>query len=143
MQKKIDEAAAKAAFAQALASHSQEFERFFLARFLDLEFSYDADSSTVEMPVCDFMFNPQGTLHGGIIATLMDIAMGHLLRHVHKPGATLELKTQFLKAVTGGRVKVKASLLKRGRSVHFLRADLYDDAGVLCATATSTWATTP
>ena len=39
------------------------------------------------------MFNPQGALHGGVIATVMDISMGHLLNHVDGPGSTVEMNT--------------------------------------------------
>ena len=90
----MDEIKARDAFEQAIASYSADFGTFFLARLFGLAVSYrdaagesiadDAPaadvervaSSLVEMRIEDFMFNPQGGLHGGITAMVMDIAMG-------------------------------------------------------------------
>ena len=58
-------------------------------------------------------FNPQGTLHGGILATAMDISMGHLLHHVDRAGATLEMKVQYLAPITAGLVRCEATFLRR------------------------------
>src|SRR4051812_19139174 len=51
------------------------------------------------------MFNPQGSLHGGILATAMDVSMGHLLRRIHGARTTLEMKIQYLGSVLGGLVR--------------------------------------
>jgi uncharacterized protein (TIGR00369 family) len=62
---------------------------FFLARFLGLEISYGDEVCVVEIEVRDFMFNPQGSLHGGVIAFALDVAMGHLIkRSIGRPGIT-------------------------------------------------------
>ena len=136
----MDEALARAAFDTALATHRPEFGTFFLARLLDLAITYPDGTCRIEFPVRDFLFNPQGSLHGGVIATVMDISMGHLLRHeTGAGGATLEMKLQYLRPLTGGRARCEAKVLRRGRSVAFLESRLYDDAGRLAAVATSTW----
>ena len=80
MTRKIDERSAREAFEKALADHRQQFGHFFLAKLFGLEISYpDDERCVVELEVKDFMFNPQGTLHGGVIAFMLDISMGHLL----------------------------------------------------------------
>ena len=139
----MDEAAARAVFEQALATQEPEFGRFFVARFLELEVGFTADSCVVELPVRDFLFNPQGSLHGGVIATVLDIAMGHLIQHSVGAATTLEMKTQFLKAVRGGRLRAEGRFLRRGRRVFFMEARLHDDSGDLVAAATSTWQLVP
>jgi len=144
MPKKIDEAAARAAFEAALADYDQTFGTFFLARLLGLEISYpDADTCAVEMELKDFMFNPQGTLHGGIIATMLDISMGHLLKKTIGPGMTLEMKTQYLRPARAGRVRALGTFLKKGKSINYLETRLYDADNSLLAVANSTWQLLP
>jgi len=133
-------AAARQAFETALHEQRPDFEVFFLSRLYGLEFSYTADTCVICFPVHDFMFNPQGSLHGGVAAFVLDVGMGHLLRHaVGAPGTTIEMKTQYFAPVGGPEARCEARFLHRGRSVCFLEARLFDSAGVLAAAATSTW----
>ena len=76
----LDENAARDAFEAALRTHRPGFGTFFLARFLGLEIDYADETCVVEFEIRDFMFNPQGSLNGGFIATVLDISMGHLLK---------------------------------------------------------------
>lgn len=130
---------ARAAFKRAVETHRAEFGSFFLARFLGLTFSYVDRRCVVEFEAQDFMFNPQGTLHGGVIATVMDISMGHLLHHVDGAGTTLEMKTQYAKAAGAGRLRCTGEFTHHGRGVSFLRSTLVDAQGDLIAFATATW----
>jgi len=135
----MDTPAARAAFEHALATQVPGFGTFFLAQFLGLDISYPDDRSEVRFTVQDFMFNPQGSLHGGIIGTVLDIAMGHLLHHTFGAGMTLEMKTQFIRAPKAGELMAVGRFLRRGRSINFLEARLQDAGGDLLAFATSTW----
>lgn len=138
--KRIDQTEARAVFEQALADHSQDFETFFLARLLDLSFEYTEETCAIRFPVREFAFNPQGSLHGGVIASVMDISMGHLVKAVcGGPGATLEMKVQYLRPLAGGEARCEGRFLRRGRSLGFLESRMFDDAGRLCAMATGTW----
>lgn len=138
-RKTIDIAAARRIFEDALQSHDQVFGRFFLARLLGFDIEHRDDVCRVSFDVCDFMFNPQGTLHGGIIALAMDVSMGHLLEHRGGVGSTLEMKTQYLAAVRGGRIRAEGRVLRRGRSIWFLESRLLDADERLVAFATATW----
>lgn len=136
----MDEHQALAAFEKALRSHEPAFGRFFLARLLDLDISYPEGKCLIRFPVRDFLFNPQGSLHGGIIATVMDISMGHLLQQTNRPGgATLEMKVQYLKPLTLGMATCEARFLSAGRNIAFLESRLYDDQNQLAAFSSSTW----
>lgn len=135
----MDENAARLAFDNALQSYEQTFGKFFLARFFGLEVRYDEDTCLVEMPVNDFKFNPQGSLHGGVTAFMMDISMGHLLNRQVGPGATLDMNIQYLKAVRTGKVTAVSSFIRKGRQICFLRSELIHEDGSLIASATSTW----
>ena len=135
----MDETAVRAAFDHAIATQVPDFGTFFLAKLLGLDITFPDDRSEVRFTVRDFMFNPQGTLHGGMIGTVLDIAMGHLLHHSFGAGMTLEMKTQFIRAPKSGDLLAVGRFLRKGRSINFLEARLHDDAGDLLAFASSTW----
>ena len=135
----MDEVAARLAFERAMDSHQPAFEKFFMARFLDLQFIYRGGCCYIEFELQDFMFNPQGSLHGGVIATVMDISMGHLLNHVDGPGITLEMNTQFAKAARSGVLQCKGEFTHRGQGISYLRSTLTDPAGDVVAFSTATW----
>lgn len=132
--------AARARFDQALTEHEPQFEKYFLARFFGLQFSYLEDERCiVEVPVEDYMFNPQGTLHGGVIGFILDVSMGHLCKHFLGPAVTLEMKTQFLRPVDRGRIRCEASFLKKGRGIVSMESRIFDQNEKLLAIGTSTW----
>lgn len=135
----MDESAARRAFDTALATYEQDFGKFFLARLFGCEFEYPGNECRITFELKDFMFNPQGGLHGGVTAFVLDIAMGHLLCRHGDAGTTLEMKVQYLKAARAGTLTCTARFVRPGRSVSFLRAELADAQGELIAFATSTW----
>jgi len=134
------DAAVRQAFETALREHRPDFEVFFLSRLYGLEFSYPGETCVIRFPVHDFMFNPQGSLHGGVTAFVLDVGMGHLLRHdLGVPGTTMEMKTQYFAPIRGPHARCEARYLHKGKSVCFLEARLFDGDGALAAAATSTW----
>lgn len=144
---RVNEDAARAHFETALRDHEQAFELFFFARFLNLSFEYlpldspdaEKDVCRVSFPVTDMVKNPQGSLHGGAIASAMDISMGHLVNKVAGPGATIEMKIQFMRPVTEGVVTCEGRFIRRGRSLSFMESRLTGPDGKLSALATATW----
>lgn len=140
MSKSLDIDSTRRAFETALRESRPGFETFFLARLYGLEFSYTDAACIIRFPVRDFMFNPQGSLHGGVIAFVLDVGMGHLLRHtLGGPGVTIEMKTQYFAPVHGPRARCEARFLHKGRGTFFLEAKLFDADETLAAGATSTW----
>jgi len=93
-----------------------------------------APSSVTEM-----VKNPQGSLHGGVMASAMDISMGHLIAKVAGPGATIEMKIQFMRPVMVGPVTCEGRFTKRGRSMSFMESRVTGPDGKLAALATATW----
>ncbi len=135
----VDQATARAAFDRAVGDSHEGFGNFFLQRLLGLEITYPGEDCEVAFDVADFMFNPQGSLHGGVLATALDIAMGHLINRVNgSPGTTLEMKIQYTAPVRAGRVTCRGSSIRRG-GTWFLRAEATAQDGTLVAFATSTW----
>ena len=87
--------------------------------------------------------NPMGTMHGGIVATLVDTAMGCALSSRLPADAgftTLELKTNFVRAITPatGRIFAEGTVVHAGGRVATTEARVHDSNGTLYAHATST-----
>lgn len=135
----MDEAQVRKLVEAAMGDGRHEFGSFFLSRFFGMTVSYEADACIVSLDVKPYMFNPQGSLHGGVLATALDISMGHLLKHQFGAGATLEMKIQYFAPVLSGLVTCRASFLKKGRKTFFLQSSAQDSAGETIAHATSTW----
>lgn len=135
----LNETVARRAFEHALATYDQDFGKFFLTRLFGCEFEYRDDACKVSFEVKDFMLNPQGGLHGGVTAFVLDICMGHLLWKKSGPGTTLEMKVQYAKAARSGRMTATGRFIRHGRGISYLRSELVDDKGELVAFATSTW----
>jgi uncharacterized protein (TIGR00369 family) len=148
-ERRIDGEAARKQFERALETHEQVFEKFFLARFIGLEYSYlpeeasdsEKDVCRIEFDAVEMLMNPQGTLHGGVIATVMDISMGHLVNRVAGPGATIEMKIQFMRPVSAGHAVCEGRFLRRGRNLSFMESRFYGPDGKLAGLATATWKT--
>ena len=88
-------------------------------------------------------YNPIGTVHGGIAATLLDSALGcAIFSTLHKGDTwtTLELKLNFVRPMTKdtGPVRAQGRIIHRGRTVATAEGDLKDGAGRLYAHATTT-----
>ena len=84
--------------------------------------------------------NPAGYVQGGMLSAMMDDAMGPLLV-VHTKGrfypSTIDLNTQFLRPVPVGPVSVKARVVRLGRQIAFLEAELFEKSGKLAARSTA------
>ena len=122
-----------------LSSDKQEFGSFYLLRFLGAEINFEPNKCIVSLKSVPPMFNPQGTLHGGIITTIMDISMGHLIKNEQSAGTTLELKVNFMSAIKHEKINCVGSFLKKGRTISTLDSKLIREDGKLAAYATSTW----
>jgi acyl-coenzyme A thioesterase PaaI-like protein len=83
----------------------------------------------------------QGTVvQGGLITAWLDSAMAFavIARDPEASLASLELKVSFLERVGVAAYEVEARVLRWGRSVVFLEADLFSESGDLLVRASST-----
>jgi uncharacterized protein (TIGR00369 family) len=91
----------------------------------------------------EYHYNPLGSVHGGILSTLLDSAAGCTVHSVLPAGrgyTSLDLSVKFLRPVTvaSGQLRAVGTLLSQGRTTALADARLLDSAGKLCAHATST-----
>jgi uncharacterized protein (TIGR00369 family) len=89
--------------------------------------------------------NLQGLVHGGILATLADTAMGLAVRTVLEPGrrhVTVQLGLEFLSPGRPGKIVAHGRSVKIGSQLGFAEADVTDPGGRLLAKAHSTLSVT-
>lgn len=87
--------------------------------------------------------NLAGTMHGGIVATLVDSAMGCAVASMLDAGVnytTLELKTNYVRPIvrTSGTLRAEGRVVHLGGRTATTEARVVDEAGTLYAHATST-----
>ena len=126
--------------AEASASDAQEFGDFFLSRFLGLQISYDdqEQTCTVVLPYAQHLCNPQGSMHGGILTTAVDISMGHLCHRFLSTAVTIEMQLRFFRPLTGDG-SCTGRILKAGRRIVHLESRMSDAEGRLVAHGVGTW----
>jgi uncharacterized protein (TIGR00369 family) len=97
--------------------------------------------SRFELDADERHHNPMGTLHGGILCDIADIAMGSAYASTLEEGesfTTLELKINFLRPVRAARLAAEGIVVQRGRTVGMTECAITDDQGRLIAKASST-----
>jgi acyl-CoA thioesterase len=98
--------------------------------------------SDFELIVRPEHMNPHGVVHGGVVYTLVDFAMGGALTSVLEVGercATLEVKINYLAPVLSGNVRAEALVVSRSRRVAVMEARVYGDGRALLALATGSF----
>ncbi|MCS5636296.1 MAG: PaaI family thioesterase [Myxococcota bacterium] len=79
----------------------------------------------------------KGSVHGGILASLVDIAMLEAvfptLEEGEQPGGTIDLGITYLRPATGSRITVEAEIVRRGREIVSSEVSIHDDQQRLCA----------
>lgn len=80
--------------------------------------------------------NNLGIAHGGILCTLLDVAMGTAARlSAGTPVVTLDMQTRFLNPGRG-TLDAVGRVTRAGSSVLFCEAEIRDDAGRVVASST-------
>jgi uncharacterized protein (TIGR00369 family) len=108
--------------------------------------SVGTGEAIIELEAGPQHFNPMGTLHGGILCDLADLAMGAAFASTLKDNetfTTLELKMNFLRPVWKDTLRAAARVANRGRTVGLVECEVSDSRGRLVAKSTSTCMTLP
>ena len=101
----------------------------------------------------DAHLNSWEVAHGGVLMTMLDVAMAHAARS-DPPGhaaprtvtalglgpgvATIEMKTTFMRPAEG-RLRALGTLLHRTTTLAFTEGSVFNEDGHLCAHATATF----
>jgi uncharacterized protein (TIGR00369 family) len=110
---------------------------------LDFEgVTFGDGTATFRVTPQEFHYNPIGTVHGGVFATLLDSACGCAV-HTKLPAGvfytSLDLSVKFLRPVTvdTGSITAEGTVVYLGRRTALAQAQITDARGKVYVTATS------
>lgn len=105
--------------------------------------SVEKGQAVFNLQPSEFLYNLIGTVHGGMISTVLDTAIGCTLLTTLAAGesfTSLDLKVNFLKKITKDSpvLHTATTIIHQGRTTAYLEARLVDAHGVVYAHAVST-----
>jgi uncharacterized protein (TIGR00369 family) len=98
-------------------------------------------TARLSLPVEKHLTNSIGTVHGGVIMSLLDVALCTAARTLHPDSIgviTIDMSTSFIGGGSGGKLLAEARVLKDGRSMSFVEAEAKNEDGSLVAKAIAT-----
>ena len=99
---------------------------------LHLQFETDNDGGVTAMFHCDEIFEGYpGVLHGGVISTVLDGAMGHCMFARGQAAVTVEITTRFRHPVVICREAIiSARITRHSHPLYLLEAEIIQDGEV-------------
>ena len=104
--------------------------------------SLEPGHSVLSMPMRDELKRNGGIAHGGAIATLIDSAMAFAIVPMlaeDERSITVDLTIHHLRPVSAGTARASARVVRAGKRVITVSAELFDSQEKLAATAISTY----
>jgi len=103
----------------------------------------DDGTSRVVVDAGDEHLNPHGSVHGGVLATMIDVAMGTAVTSSGgQSPVTVSLTVTYLEPGRPGRLEAMAQVRKRGKRLTVVEAEVVQDGDVV-ADALATFAVKP
>lgn len=113
------------------------------ARLLGIELdSVEPGHAVLSMKIREDLKQNHGVVHGGAIAALIDSAMALAIMPLlteHERTTTVDLTIHYLRPLTRGSARASARVVRAGRKVITVSAELFDEDETLAATALSTY----
>lgn len=100
------------------------------------------DEAVIKIEMRDELRQPAGVLHGGVTATLIDTAMAYAVITRLAEGeraSTVDLTVHYLRPHTEGTFTCTAKIVRAGKRIFTVSADVANEQGKLIATAVSTY----
>ena len=111
-------------------------------KHLDLQLkSLGGGTCVVELPYAKHFGNMRGEVHGGIVASLLDITLSQAIRStLDGPTniATISMNVSYL-APAVGVVTCTGTVVRGGRSIAFAEGEVIDEKGTSVCRATATY----
>lgn len=120
------------------AARASAYWRLLGIEIVDVEDGF----ARLSLPVKADLLQGYGTVHGGAITSLADSAVAIALISVLEPGQrvyTIELKLNFVKAVSSGQLMAEAYVVHRGRRLGLGEVDVKNKEGELVAKGLATF----
>jgi len=101
-----------------------------------------AGTATLVLPMREELMRNDGIVHGGALASLIDSAFAFAIIPMLDQGertVTVDMTIHYLRPVSSGKAKAIARIVRAGRRVITVSAELFDENEKLAATALSTY----
>ncbi len=98
--------------------------------------------ATINLTVRAEIRQPHGLLHGGVTASLIDTAMAFAVitkLTKEEKASTIDLNVHYLRPVTEGEIFCVAKVVKPGKRIFTVSAEVFNEEKKLVATALSTY----
>jgi acyl-CoA thioesterase len=102
----------------------------------------EPEKVVMQLEMREQLRQPHGLLHGGAIASLIDTAMAFAVvtrLTESEKASTVDLTVQYLRPHTEGKIVCTAKVLKAGKRLLFVSAEVENEQEKLIATALSTY----
>jgi uncharacterized protein (TIGR00369 family) len=93
------------------------------------------------LPIEPHLTNSIGTVHGGVIMSLLDVALCTAARTLHPDSigvVTIDLSASFIGGGSGSKLIAEARVMKDARTMSFVEAEAKNEDGSLVAKAIAT-----
>lgn len=95
---------------------------------------FEEGNVILKLPIEEELLNVNGTVHGGVHATMLDTIMGMVIRSVTKTRCTtINMNVSYLSPSYSGEMFAKARILKQGYRIVSAEGELFDNKGNLLA----------
>lgn len=93
-----------------------------------------------ELEIADKHRNAAGSVHGGMLYTMIDTFAGaHAAFVMQKGVVTVNSHIEFLRPAVAGRISCKTEIIRAGRNFTRVRGDIFDAEGNLLCTSMNTY----
>ena len=120
------------------ALNSLPFSKLIGMQLVELEI----DKAVLSIDMRDDLRQPSGVLHGGVTATLIDTAMAFAVRTripMDQATATIDLTIHYLRPHLSGTFTCTAKVVRAGKRIFTVSADVVNEHGKHIATGLSTY----
>jgi uncharacterized protein (TIGR00369 family) len=98
-------------------------------------------TAELSLPIEPHLSNSLGTVHGGVIMSLLDVALCTAARTLHPQSTgvvTIDMSTSFIGGGSGGKLMAEARVLRDTKTMTFVEAEAKNEDGSLVAKAMGT-----
>lgn len=118
--------------------HNNDFAKMIGMKLIEMK----PLEATIEIEMRDQLRQPHGLLHGGVTATLIDTAMAFAVITCltrDEKASTVDLNVHYLRPHLEGKISCTAKIIKAGKRLLTVSAEVINEQGKLIATSLATY----
>lgn len=101
---------------------------------------FEEGNVIIKLNIKEYLLNVNGTLHGGVHATMLDNILGMVTRSVTKARVvTTNLTIHYLASMSEGEIFAEAKVLQQGYKLAFTEGEIKDSKGNVIAKGIATF----